>query len=163
MASSTVPRWRIRPSPLWSSTGGQIPPRDETKQKLHAIWQQLLPGQSFGVEDDFFEIGGDLLRAVGMEMEIERVFGVNLQSGALLNGATISGTAACIRSAAASHASLVCLQSLGVGAPFYFLYSHGENLDITLLARGMGTDRPFFAVQPQAATARHSAAWRRWR
>ena len=40
------------------------PPRNEIERKLVQIWQKLLPVDRVGVHDDFFDLGGDSMRAM---------------------------------------------------------------------------------------------------
>jgi aryl carrier-like protein len=41
-------------------------PKTPIEARLFEIWQQVIPGQPFGVTDTFFQVGGDSLRAVDM-------------------------------------------------------------------------------------------------
>ncbi len=43
---------------------GPVAPRDAMEKALFAIWRDTLGRNDFGVEDDFFELGGDSLHAV---------------------------------------------------------------------------------------------------
>jgi oxalate---CoA ligase len=48
-------------------------PANEIEASLAALWQRLLQRAEIGVEDDFFEAGGDSLLAAWMLIEAERV------------------------------------------------------------------------------------------
>ncbi len=43
-----------------------IAPRNKTEKLLHTIWCDLLKSDSIGIDDDFFEMGGDSLAAIQM-------------------------------------------------------------------------------------------------
>ncbi|WP_329241745.1 amino acid adenylation domain-containing protein [Actinoallomurus sp. NBC_01490] len=49
-----------------ADTSGQVGPRDELERTLFAIWRDALEHDEFGVEDSFFELGGDSLHAVSI-------------------------------------------------------------------------------------------------
>jgi acyl carrier protein len=49
-----------------------VAPRNELEAKLAAIWQELLGIEKVGVEDNFFESGGNSLLAMKMVSCIER-------------------------------------------------------------------------------------------
>jgi phthiocerol/phenolphthiocerol synthesis type-I polyketide synthase E len=50
-------------------------PANETEQRLVGIWENVLAIGGLGVNDDFFELGGDSLAAITLFTEIERAFG----------------------------------------------------------------------------------------
>jgi amino acid adenylation domain-containing protein len=57
-----------------------VPPKNRTEKELAAIWQELLGLERVGVEDDFFELGGDsilvnqCIARVREELEVEIPF-----------------------------------------------------------------------------------------
>ncbi|MDX2679230.1 non-ribosomal peptide synthetase [Streptomyces soliscabiei] len=53
------------PTP-WQETqeARRVAPRDDVETTLLSIWQDILGTEDFGVEDNFFEVGGDSLHAV---------------------------------------------------------------------------------------------------
>jgi amino acid adenylation domain-containing protein len=55
-----------------------ISPRDELEESLAGIWKRLLQLDDVGVEDNFFDLGGDSLSSVQMVFEAERLFGFAL-------------------------------------------------------------------------------------
>ncbi|MGE5829254.1 MAG: AMP-binding protein [Micromonosporaceae bacterium] len=54
-----------------------VAPRDELERKLLAIWRDALGRDDFGVEDSFFELGGDSLHAVTILARLREEFGVS--------------------------------------------------------------------------------------
>jgi len=52
--------------PPWdaASPAAVVAPRDEMEKRLYDIWREVLGQDGFGVEDDFFALGGDSLHAV---------------------------------------------------------------------------------------------------
>jgi len=51
-----------------------VAPRNETEEKLAAIWQEVLGVERVGVTDNFFELGGHSLKAVKLLNEVEKIF-----------------------------------------------------------------------------------------
>jgi acyl carrier protein len=52
--------------------------RNETEQKLVEIWQEVLGRKRIGVKDDFFDLGGNSLRATRLASQIHKRFEVKL-------------------------------------------------------------------------------------
>ena len=50
--------------------------QDDTESQLAGIWQNLLGLESVGVDQNFFDLGGDSSLAVRMFAEIEKIFQV---------------------------------------------------------------------------------------
>jgi amino acid adenylation domain-containing protein len=65
-------------------------PRNEVEQKLYQMWATLLELETVGIEDSFFDIGGNSLLAVFMMDEIENTFGIRLPIARLFESNTIS-------------------------------------------------------------------------
>uniref|UniRef100_UPI002626B754 AMP-binding enzyme n=1 Tax=uncultured Shewanella sp. TaxID=173975 RepID=UPI002626B754 len=47
------------PTPEFTATAGYVAPRNEKERQLCAIWQTVLGLEQVGIEDHFFQIGGD--------------------------------------------------------------------------------------------------------
>jgi amino acid adenylation domain-containing protein len=52
-----------------------VAPRNEIESKLARFWQEALGLERVGIEDDFFEVGGDSLLATTLAFQIEQEFG----------------------------------------------------------------------------------------
>jgi thioesterase domain-containing protein len=66
-----------------------VPPATEGERRLLAIWQEVLDIRGLGVEDDYFELGGDSLVGLILFGEIERGFGQALPVSVLLDCPTV--------------------------------------------------------------------------
>ncbi|WP_217606647.1 non-ribosomal peptide synthetase [Chitinophaga sp. GbtcB8] len=55
-----------------------VAPRNETEEKLVAIWQQILGREPVGIRDNFFDLGGHSLKATRLASHIYREFGVKV-------------------------------------------------------------------------------------
>jgi len=74
------------------------PPPSELETRLLGIWRGMLGIEDLGVEDDFFEMGGDSLLAWRLVVAAGQSLGVELPLVALFeSGSTVRGMAASIR------------------------------------------------------------------
>ena len=55
-----------------------VAPRNQLEQNIAQIWEQLFGFQQVGIQDDFFELGGDSLKAVTSISKMHREFNVML-------------------------------------------------------------------------------------
>lgn len=53
-----------------------IPPRNEIEQQIAAIWQKVLGIEKIGIQDNFFEAGGDSLMGVRITNQLRSAFEV---------------------------------------------------------------------------------------
>jgi acyl carrier protein len=74
-------------------------PRDEAEHKVAAIWERLLKMETVPRDADFFELGGNSIRATVAAGMIEQEFGLSLPVADLFAAPTVAGTAALIRDA----------------------------------------------------------------
>ena len=55
---------RALPTPEFDAGAGYVAPRSETERVLADIWAQVLGVERVGVENDFFELGGDSILSI---------------------------------------------------------------------------------------------------
>jgi amino acid adenylation domain-containing protein/FkbM family methyltransferase len=67
-----------------------IRPRNETETALLAVWAELLKANDFGIDDDFFDLGGDSLLAIKAVSRIRDTFEVELPTQVLFENPTIA-------------------------------------------------------------------------
>ena len=100
-----------------------VAPRTDDERMLAAIWQKALDIDIIGMEDDFFELGGDSLSATALFAEVDHVFGKSLPLATLLEGATIGFLAARLRqSGDAVWPMLVPIRTSGAKPPFFLVH-----------------------------------------
>lgn len=51
-----------------------VAPRTDTELKIAAVWQRVLGVEKVGLNDDFFELGGDSLNIVQLNNELKQIF-----------------------------------------------------------------------------------------
>jgi acyl transferase domain-containing protein/acyl carrier protein len=70
-----------------------VAPRDEIEQTLAYIWKDFLGIEQIGIHDDFFELGGDSLKAVALLAKIHKELNLSLTLAKFFNKPTINGLA----------------------------------------------------------------------
>ena len=143
-----------------------LAPRDELELQLTKIWEQILGIGPIGVRDNFFELGGHSILAVKLFWQIEKTFSKNLPLAILFQSGTVEALAKIISEeeiaatnktlvntldkSKSSCLSLVEIQPNGSKPPFYCIHGlGGEVLGFRELALHLGSDQPFYGVQPQ--------------
>ncbi|MEU7481582.1 amino acid adenylation domain-containing protein [Lentzea sp. NPDC042327] len=89
------------PAPEWETTGTRhVEPRTETERVLAGIWAQVLGLDRVGVEDDFFELGGDSIISIQV-VSRARQAGYALAPRDLFSRPTVTALAAAVPAVAA--------------------------------------------------------------
>ena len=127
-----------------------VRPRNETEERLAALWREVLSAGSIGIHDDFFEAGGHSLLAVRLFTRIEQVFGRSLPLDTLFNGLTIARLAEALSGAPdGSDPVLIPIRESGAQPPLFLaLPDCRYDLLYRDLARYIDPDVPLFAVRP---------------
>jgi amino acid adenylation domain-containing protein len=128
-----------------------VAPRDALELQLAQIWEAVLDVYPVGVQDNFFELGGHSLLAVRLMAEIQQQFAKTLSLATLFQGATLEQLAKIIRQQTTDSQAwspLVAIQPHGSKRPFFCMPGSGGNVIYFYhLARHLGTERPFYALQ----------------
>jgi acyl carrier protein len=72
-------------------------PRDDVERRVAAIWLTHMDVRSVGVNDDFLELGGDSLSALGIIAAIETEFGRSLDVFEFMSAASVRRQAEILR------------------------------------------------------------------
>ena len=72
-------------------------PRDDIERRVAAIWSAQMDLRSVGVNDDFLELGGDSLSALGIIAAIETEFGRPLDVYEFMSAASVRRLAEILR------------------------------------------------------------------
>lgn len=131
-----------------------IAPRNSIEQSLVKIWQEFFSINQIGVEDDFFELGGDSLMAVQLVSRIRKVIQSSsvLSPGHLLTSPTIEALALWFSAHHEKPTWPFSLVELQEGSPqkrplFLVHPSGGQVYVYRSLARCLGTDQPVYGLQ----------------
>ena len=131
----------------------QVPQTEnETESQLAGIWRELLGLESVGIDQNFFDLGGDSSLAVRMFAEIEKVFKIKMPLAALYETPSIQELARVLRGEISNSgwSPLVAIQPAGSGPPLFCFHGAGGNVLIYRdLSRRLGLDRPFYGLQSQ--------------
>jgi amino acid adenylation domain-containing protein len=73
--------------------GAYVSPETEIEMALADIWAEILLLDQVGVEDDFFELGGDSLEGARIVARIRSKLQIDLPLSALFNAPTVAGLA----------------------------------------------------------------------
>jgi thioesterase domain-containing protein len=132
-----------------SRPNGYVAPRDNVEIKLCEIWEKLLKVNPIGIKDNFFSVGGHSLLALRLMAEVQQHFQRTLPIAVLFERGTIKELAKLLREQIASpESSLVPIQPQGERTPVFFVHVGSGNVLCYLdLARYVGLDQPFYAIQ----------------
>lgn len=153
MESDVTPTTNVMAEPIADLTGAPISIiEDDTARQLALIWQELLGVDSVGLDQNYFDLGGDSVLAVHLFAQIEKTFRVKLPLATLFDAPTIQELAGILRSEAPSKgwSPLVAIQDSGSRPPFFCVHGAGGNVLIYReLSRNLGPDQPFYGLQSQ--------------
>ena len=127
-----------------------ILPRTQIEKTVSTIWREVLDLEQIGVNDSFFDLGGDLIRAALMMSRVEGTFGLKLPLLSLYQHNTIAELSKLLdkEEIVKPGNALISLQPLGDKTPVYFIPGiGGEVLGLHDLVAGMGVGRPLFGLQ----------------
>ena len=138
-----------------NSTRAAIAPRTQTEERIGAVWTEVLKQPLISVHDDFFQVGGNSLRAVVLIQRINRVFGTALPLQTLFDAPDVAALAARVDGSVKAQTSrAVCLASGGGRPVFCWPGLGGYAMNLRQLAQSGATgDRPFFGVQAHGLNA----------
>lgn len=127
-----------------------IAPTETLEIQLAGIWEEILGVRPIGIADDFFELGGDSLKAVLMATKVEEVRGRHIPPAILLEENTIQKLARAIhRMDLQPHdKTIVPVQAKGPLPPLYLVPGIGGMvLGLSYLAQRLGTNQPLSGLQ----------------
>src|SRR5580658_8271919 len=103
---------------------------DAASQQLVRIWQNIFGLESVGVNDDFFDLGGESSLAVQMFAQIERMFKIKLPLATIYEAPTIEELARIVDGEvqASGWSPLVTIQPSGSRPPFFCMHPHGGSV-----------------------------------
>ncbi|HYI11615.1 MAG TPA: amino acid adenylation domain-containing protein [Thermoanaerobaculia bacterium] len=91
--------------PRVSESHLSAPPRDDAERALVEIWREVL-GREVGIDDDFFEHGGDSLRTMPLIFRVQQRFGIELPLSSVFTAPTVRRFAPLVTGSGAGTLSL---------------------------------------------------------
>ena len=127
-----------------------VAPKTQTEQKLARIWTSLLNQKKIGINDDFFEIGGNSMIAVALMVKIEQDLNIRLPLASLFERSTIRLMAKLIdqNSGAIEWRSLVPIRTAGTKRPLFLIHGLGLNVLLyTTVINFLDPEQPVYGLQ----------------
>ncbi|MCL6570599.1 MAG: amino acid adenylation domain-containing protein [Bacillus sp. (in: Bacteria)] len=146
-----IDRKRLPAPTVAGSNEHIVLPRNPIEEKLIQLWETLLEVKAIGVNDSYFELGGNSLLAMKMFSDIESTFNIRLPVSIIFQEDTIEKLARHIASnnfEKAMSSSLVTIQPSGSKPPLFCIHGGGgEVLVYRELALEMGNDQPVYGLR----------------
>lgn len=141
----------LRPTSSRSSS------KDKVESVLAEWWQELLGIEQVGLDDDFFELGGQSLHVVRFFVKIKKTYGIDFGLSTFFEARTIRKLAQLVRAACTksvleqlSERVLVPIQPKGTRPPLYVVSGiDGHVLVFHRMAFYLGDDQPVYGLVPR--------------
>ncbi|MEM9819924.1 MAG: amino acid adenylation domain-containing protein [Bacteroidota bacterium] len=131
-----------------SASDNFIAPRNDVEWRLAEIWSSLLKQENIGVQDNFFEIGGNSLLAIRLMVQINKAFEIDLNVADLFELPTIHLMMQKIMFQAPQENDEVLKVITGTGSkrPMFCVPGAGGNAIVYVeLGNELGSDQPFYS------------------
>jgi thioesterase domain-containing protein/acyl carrier protein len=125
---------------------------DDLQRQLIGIWERFLGTRGIGVDDDFFDLGGNSLLAARIVARLQRELSIAIPLATLYQARTIERLAQAIRRGSGqgedAGSPLVPLQVAGNGPPLFCVPGAGTDAAVfSHLALHLGDEQPLCALQ----------------
>ncbi|MET9061431.1 alpha/beta fold hydrolase [Streptomyces antibioticus] len=157
---ATAPAHDDDPAPAPEATGARVPrprltteylaPRTAEERAVTDLWEEALGVHGIGVHDNFFDLGGDSMRAVLLSGRLRQTGVLDVPAAALLATPTVAGLLTAARRAPGPDAlrPLLPLRAEGTGTPLFCLHpGAGVSWRYAGLLPHLGADQRVFGVQ----------------
>ncbi|MDF3055917.1 MAG: non-ribosomal peptide synthetase [Rariglobus sp.] len=125
-------------------------PRNPTEESLCLLWSRRLDVENVGINDNFFDIGGDSLAGAAMLAEVEKISGRKFPHDIILKAPTVARLAAVLDGKApasgADDVSLVGVQTQGSLPRLFLVHGIGGGMlwGYANLSRHLGAEQPVY-------------------
>lgn len=121
--------------------------REQLERALIEMWRRILRTEDVGVDDSFFDLGGDSLRAARLFVELEDRWGIDRPISLLAEAPTVASLALAL-----THDpdwdSVLTVQSGGERPPLFVVHDGtGSVLYARGLADELGLERPIYGLR----------------
>lgn len=156
------------------TSDGHAPPATDLEARLRDIWEEVLGLEGIGVNDDFFDLGGQSILAARLMQRLKQAFGVEFGIAVLFEARTIARLAALVQEALASAgaadraapdgtrhghgfgwSTLVPIKPTGSRPPLFCVHGVlGTVVGFHALASHLDPDQPFYGLQAEGLNGR---------
>jgi amino acid adenylation domain-containing protein/FkbH-like protein len=130
----------------------RVAPRTASEERMALIWSRVLGVEDIGVDEDFFDLGGNSFLSVRLVAETQEAFGADVPLAMLFQASTVERFVRAVldgSAPAASSESLVAIQPKGSAPPFFCVPGMGGlTFYLRALAHHLGPNQPFYGLQP---------------
>jgi len=133
--------------------------RTSAEQIISAIWSTLLEKPAIGRHQNFFELGGDSLKALRLMFEIEKKLNVQLPLTTIHQFPTIASLALAVdQPSEPAFSPLVLAKKSTGGNPFFIVHGVGGTvMELLPLCRAIDWPGCIYAIQAQGLDGKTSA------
>jgi len=136
--------------PAWAKPF--VAPQTSIELKLCNAWAEVLGIESIGIEDNFFDLGGNSLLAARLLAKVEALYHKKLSLNTFLQAPTIKQLASILGGSqtVTGWKSIIPIQPSGSKPPLFCVHAkNGNVLQYYKLAHYLGNDQPFYGIQAQ--------------
>jgi thioesterase domain-containing protein/aryl carrier-like protein len=126
-----------------------VAPSSAIESQMVELWETVLDKRPIGVNDNFFEMGGDSLRAARLFARVQETFKRPVPLGTLFHSPTVATLAKVISDAGSAPRCVIPIQQGRSRPPLFCV--HGQSGSVLMyrgLAQHLGSDQPVYGVQP---------------
>lgn len=125
------------------------PPTTDLERRIVHVFERILNTHPIGINDGFFDCGGDSLGALELLETLNFLFGVEFDSEQLFAEDTPRALALVLGRASRPRSPLVAIKPTGHRPPFVCVHGGGgEVLFLADVRRYLSHDQPFYALAP---------------
>ncbi len=130
-------------------TNSFIEPRSDLEFRLKETWERVLNVSPIGMQDSFFDLGGQSILAIRLVASIEKTIRKKLPPSSLFQAPTIELLAKLLQRNERSEdwSCLVPIQPRGTRPPFFWVHGDSSN---AYLPRFLGSAQPIYALEHQS-------------
>ncbi|WP_018694106.1 non-ribosomal peptide synthetase [Algicola sagamiensis] len=130
---------------------GYTPPSNQIQQLLINLWTEVLNAPAIGVQDNFFDIGGNSVLAVQITAKMKVMFEQDFPLSTLFHHQTIEALATHIDMPTTACTPVLIMRKQGSYTPLFCLPgSGGHAFYLNFLAKNLSHEQPVYAFQPRA-------------
>ncbi len=146
---------RSSPPAAQPTAGATLPAAaDALEHRLVHIWEKTLARRPIGVDDNFFALNGNSLKAVRLCDRVWRETGHRVPPAILLESPTIATFAVRLRQPDATRSGLIAVRTSGTKRPLFVAPGAGPRaLYMRNLAEHLGAEQPLYLLQEPPGAA----------